>query len=172
MKESDSAPILARDRARSLRAAATEAERGLWQRLRNRQLKGAKFRRQHQIGPYIADFFCPEARLVIELDGGQHARQAEREADRRRTQYLEGQGYTVLRFWNHEVLNNIDGLLARIVEYLQGPSPGALSANAATDRWRPLPRQGRVAPAQSDAFTEKRRPLPTGRGIRGRSLWP
>jgi hypothetical protein len=70
--ESETPPVLARDRARTLRAAQTEVERRLWQRLRNRQLNGAKFRRQHPIGSYIADFFCLDARLVIELDGRQH----------------------------------------------------------------------------------------------------
>jgi very-short-patch-repair endonuclease len=122
MKESDSAPILARDRARSLRAAATAAERRLWQRLRNRQLKGAKFRRQHQIGPYIADLFCLRARLVIELDGGQHDEQTQREADERRTEYLQAQGYTVLRFWNNEVLQNVDGV-KQLQNISKGPQP-------------------------------------------------
>src|SRR5690242_17101554 len=107
--ESDrpSAP-LPRDRARALRLAQTEVERRLWQRLRNRQLSGFKFRRQHPVGPYITDFFCVDARLVIELDGSQHGDQRGLQADERRTEYLKEQGYRVLRFWNEEVLNNID----------------------------------------------------------------
>jgi very-short-patch-repair endonuclease len=121
MKDSDSeatpAP-LARDRARVLRAAQTEAERRLWQRLRNRQLNGAKFRRQSLIGPYIGDFFCLEAPMVAELDGSQHGEERERQADERRTEYLKSQGYRVLRFWNEEVLNNIDGVLETIVRHL------------------------------------------------------
>ena len=119
MKTSDSddtAPALARDRA--LRAAQTEIERRLWQRLRNRQLKGAKFRRQHPIGQFIADFFCLDAHLVIELDGSQHGEDGNRQADERRTQYLEGDGWRVLRFINDEVLNNIDGVLGEIAKFL------------------------------------------------------
>lgn len=120
MKVSDSAqpPVLARDRARALRAAQTEVERRLWQRLRNHQLKGAKFRRQGPIGSYIVDFFCHEARLVVELDGSQHGEQRERRADQSRTEYLEGEGYRVLRFWNEEVLSNIDGVLETIARHL------------------------------------------------------
>ena len=111
-------PLLARDRARALRAALTEGERKLWQRLRNRQLSGAKFRRQHPIGPYIVDFFCLEARLTIELDGSQHGEEAQARADERRTEYLQQQGYTVLRFWNEEVLDNLDGVLETITRNL------------------------------------------------------
>jgi very-short-patch-repair endonuclease len=92
-------PVLARDRARALRAAQTEVEGRLWQRLRNRQLNGAKFRRQSPIGSYIGDFFCLQARLVVELDGSQHGEERERQADERRTEYLKSQGYRVLRFW-------------------------------------------------------------------------
>jgi len=122
MKDSDpdrTLPVLPRDRARALRAAQTEVERRLWQRLRNRQLKGAKFRRQHPIGSYIADFICPDARLVVELDGSQHGEERARQADQRRTEYLESQGYRVLRFWNEEVLTNIDGVLETISRHLQ-----------------------------------------------------
>jgi very-short-patch-repair endonuclease len=111
-------PLLTRDRARKLRRAAADAENKLWARLRNRQLEGAKFRRQHSIGPYIADFFCLEARLVIELDGGQHDEQTRREADERRTRYLQAQGYTVLRFWNSEVSEDMDGVLEAIAGHL------------------------------------------------------
>src|SRR5713101_8530305 len=113
MTDSDSdalPPVLARDRARALRAAQTEVERRLWQRLRNRQLNGAKFRRQSPIGPYIADFFCLEARLVIELDGSQHGEEVGQWADERRTEYLQSEAYRVVRFWNEEILDNIDGV--------------------------------------------------------------
>ena len=85
-------PVLARDRARALRAAQTEVERKLWQRLRNRQLKGVKFRRQHQIGNYIADFVSLDAQLVVELDGSQHGEQSGQLLDQRRTEYLERLG--------------------------------------------------------------------------------
>jgi very-short-patch-repair endonuclease len=121
MKDSEieaSPPTLARDRARALRAARTEVEGRLWQRLRNRQLNAAKFWRQHLIGGFIVDFFCLDARLVIELDGSQHGEEPERQADERRTEYLASQGYRVLRFWNEEVLDNIDGVLETIAKLL------------------------------------------------------
>ncbi len=121
MKDSEShatPPVLDRDRARALRKPGTPAERLLWQRLRNRQLNGAKFRRQHPMLPYFGDFFCLEARLVIELDGSQHGEQAGREADKHRTEVLEREGCRVLRFWNEEVLDNIDGVLETIAKFL------------------------------------------------------
>ncbi len=104
--------------ARSLRANQTEAETLLWRRLRDRQLAGAKFRRQAPIGPYIADFASYAAKLVVELDGGQHADNAA--ADAARTASLEGRGFHVLRFWNHDVLANPDGVLETIQEALCG----------------------------------------------------
>jgi very-short-patch-repair endonuclease len=92
----------------------TDAERQLWRRLRRRQLHGQYFRRQHPIGPFIADFVCTETKLVIELDGGQHA--LRKEQDRTRTQRLTARGYRVLRFWNHEVLTQIDAVVSVIAE--------------------------------------------------------
>ena len=89
----------------------TEAETRLWSRLRGRQLEGAKFVRQHPIGPFVADFACREATLVIELDGGQHAENA---VDVERTRLIEAFGYTVLRFWNNDVVGNTEGALAEI----------------------------------------------------------
>ena len=94
-----------RDRARGLRQSMTDAEHTLWYRLRNRQLQGCKFRRQHDIGPYIADFVCTEAMLVVELDGGQHAEQVLYDA--RRTAFLQAQGYRVLRFCDNDVLKGM-----------------------------------------------------------------
>jgi very-short-patch-repair endonuclease len=90
----------------------TDAERKLWTRLRNRGAAGAKFRRQVPMGSFFADFACVERRLIVEVDGGQHADAAP--ADRRRTRALNDHGYTVLRFWNSEVLQNLDGVLAKI----------------------------------------------------------
>ena len=84
--------------ARALRTSSSDAETRLWWHLRDRRLGGAKFRRQLPIGPYVADFVCVEAMLVVELDGGQHAEQLER--DQVRTSFLERQGYRVVRFWN------------------------------------------------------------------------
>jgi len=114
------APAKLRDRARQWREAQTDAERKLWMRLRSRQLGGAKFRRQQPIGPFIADLCSFEHGLVIELDGGQHAAQAE--ADGRRTAFLEREGYRVLRFWDHEVLQGIEAVLERIHEALRASS--------------------------------------------------
>ena len=108
-------------RARQLRVNQTDVEARLWKRLRSRQLCGAKFRRQHPIGPYIADFCCPDRGLVVELDGGQHAEQ--RSADQVRTRYLEMAGYRVVRFWDHEVLDSMDTVLEEIVRLLSDPHP-------------------------------------------------
>lgn len=99
--------------ARALRRRSTEAERLLWQRLRNRQTGGLKFRRQEPLGPYVVDFFCLERRLIVELDGGQHAREERLEAER--TAWLKARAYRVIRFWNHEVIDNIEGVLETIV---------------------------------------------------------
>jgi very-short-patch-repair endonuclease len=110
--------------ARDLRQSQTDAERKLWWRLRDRRLTEFKFRRQHPIGPFIADFCCTEAKLVVELDGGQHTLQ--RRSDTVRTDFLEAQGYRVLRFWNNEILTNTDGVLQRIALALRvhhSPSP-------------------------------------------------
>ena len=98
--------------ARRLRRNATDVEGALWQRLRNRQIEGAKFRRQVPIGRYVADFTCVEARLVIELDGGQHAERIQ--ADQERTTVIEANGYAVLRFWNSDVTDNLEGVLEEI----------------------------------------------------------
>ena len=104
-------------RARALRKTSTDAETLLWSRLRNRQFHDLKFRRQVPLGRYIVDFYCHEFRLVIELDGGQHSEGV----DRPRTHWLESEGYRVVRFWNHEVLGNFDGVLAELDRRL-GPS--------------------------------------------------
>ena len=87
----------------------TDAERRLWVRLRRRQIYGKRFRRQHPIGPFIADFACPEDGLVIELDGGQHVERKEQDAAR--TQWLAARGYRVFRFWNNDVLTQTDAVV-------------------------------------------------------------
>jgi very-short-patch-repair endonuclease len=102
--------------ARGLRRRATDAERLLWRHLRNRQIAGVEFRRQKPNGPFIVDFVAMEHRLVVEIDGGQHARMTA--ADRLRSVTLENAGYRVIRFWNNDVLQNIDGVLERIREAL------------------------------------------------------
>ncbi|MES2884800.1 MAG: type ISP restriction/modification enzyme [Pseudomonadota bacterium] len=104
-------------RARALRGNLTEAENKLWQVLRAAQL-GAKFRRQHPLKPFILDFYCLEHRLAIELDGGQHNDDAVAELDAARTAWLEAQGIRVLRFWNDEVLRNVEGVAQRVVEVI------------------------------------------------------
>lgn len=109
-------PIL-KNRARHLRHDQTDAERKLWQHLRSREVSGAKFRRQHALGSFIVDFCCVACHLIIELDGGQHANQ--READEERTRVLTQLGYRVIRFWNHEVLTDIEVVLEKIFEELK-----------------------------------------------------
>jgi very-short-patch-repair endonuclease len=94
----------------------TEVEKKLWQILRRKQFAGYRFRRQAPIGPYVVDFFCPKAKLIIELDGGQHADRAEH--DRRRTDFLTRAGYRVLRFWNNELNQNEHGVLTLIRQAL------------------------------------------------------
>ncbi|MCB0119709.1 MAG: endonuclease domain-containing protein [Anaerolineales bacterium] len=106
----------ARTRAIELRKELTPAEAKLWAYLRNDQL-GVSFRRQHAIGNYIPDFVCIEKKLIIELDGSQHLEQEE--YDKERTQYLESQGYKVIRFWNNEVTNNIEGVILVIMNALE-----------------------------------------------------
>ena len=111
----------AHSRARTLRRNLTEAERRLWQILRLHQISGYKFRRQVPLGRYIADFVCHEARLIIELDGGQHDHLSPCEAER--TAFLQGEGYRVLRFWNNEVLQNLDGVHEVIMGELGAVTP-------------------------------------------------
>jgi adenine-specific DNA-methyltransferase len=102
--------------ARKLRQERTEGEDLLWSRLRNRQLGNAKFRFQAPVASHVPDFSCVAARLIVELDGSQHAEQVE--ADTLRTRSLEQAGYTVLRFWNSDVTDNLDGVLTAILEAL------------------------------------------------------
>ena len=119
-----------RDFARGLRQRQTDAERRLWARLRDRRLLGAKFTRQMPIGPYIVDFCCREAKLIVELDGGQHSARAAYDAGR--TAFLQALGYRVLRFWDNEALSNTDGMLQRIAEALRTARPSP----------RPSPQRG------------------------------
>jgi len=112
-----------RDRARRLRAEDTRAEAKLWGALCDRRLGGWKWRRQVPIKPYIVDFLCLEAKLVVELDGGQHSDQVA--YDERRTRHLETLGYRVLRFWNSAVLTNRDGVCITILDACGGDCPSA-----------------------------------------------
>ena len=107
-------------RARRLRHQATDAELKLWNRLRARIIHGFKFVRQEPIGPYFVDFICRKQRLIIEVDGGQHATD---KRDAVREQWLIAHGYRVLRFWNNDVLGNIDGVLEVIADALNAEAP-------------------------------------------------
>ena len=104
-------------RAGELRREATPAEKKLWARLRLMGEEGVHFRRQHAIGSFIADFCMPRRKLIIELDGSQHLEQEE--YDKERTKYLESQGYKVIRFWNNDVMNNIEGVILAIMYALE-----------------------------------------------------
>lgn len=98
-------------KARGLRQKPTDAELALWKALRRGQLREAAFRRQHPIGRYVLDFYCAACRLAIEVDGGQHASKDARRSDRVRSHWLTSNGVCVLRFWNNEVLSNLQGVL-------------------------------------------------------------
>lgn len=113
-------------RSRELRLGATEAERKLWRHLQARQLNGVRFNRQFPVGQYICDFVSRSRGLAIEIDGGQHGRPADRAYDARRTEFLRAQGYRVIRFWNSDVLDNVEDVLKRIeraLEDMPSPSP-------------------------------------------------
>ncbi len=113
--------------ARHLRSDQTEAETLLWSRLRAHRLFGLKFRRQQPVGSYVVDFFCPEKRLIVELDGGRHQDQAG--YDETRDAWLKAEGYVVLRYWNNEAMCNIEGVLediCRCAGVLEPPSPQPL----------------------------------------------
>ena len=106
--------------AKNLRVNSTDTEKYLWKYLRGRQLEGIKFRRQHSVGKYIVDFINLESKIIIEVDGGQHL---ENKKDKLRDRWLEEQGYEVLRFWDNEVLKNIEGVMESIRMKLCSPSP-------------------------------------------------
>lgn len=114
------APVKIRNLSRILRKDATDAERKLWMQLRRRQVGGRRFRRQHPLGPYIVDFVCLEVKLIVEIDGGQHADAVA--TDAQRTQWLEQRGFRVVRYWNNEVLGNTEAVLERIAELLEAHS--------------------------------------------------
>lgn len=106
---------LQRGNARRLRRDMTDAERTLWYAVRAKRLEGLSFRRQVPVGPFIVDFLCPAHRLIIELDGGQHGADEALHYDAERSAWLSAKGYRVLRFWNQEVLTNLDGVLTGIL---------------------------------------------------------
>jgi very-short-patch-repair endonuclease len=110
---------MANERARLLRKDMSDAEWKLWQRLRGGEIGGFRFRRQHPIGAYIADFICLEKRLIIEVDGAQHAEQSQMDHDAKRTRWLNSEWYTVKRFWTNEVMTELDSVLDSILMTLE-----------------------------------------------------
>ena len=111
---------LLRTRAKKMRSTPTEAEHRLWQILRAKRFDGYKFRRQVPVDCYIADFLCPARRLIIELDGGQHAGSG---GDLRRDTYLRAQGFQIIRIWNNELFTNEEGVATAILKALHAPLP-------------------------------------------------
>jgi crossover junction endodeoxyribonuclease RuvC len=126
-RDGEGAPAMSTTVGRTLRRDATEAEKRVWRLLRSRQI-GAKFRRQQPIEGHIVDFVSFEHRLVIELDGGQHADADDYEE--RRTRCLEANGFRILRFWNNEVMENEEGVFERIMTALQTPLPAPSPSHA------------------------------------------
>ena len=122
---------MASTKARHLRTNPTKAEKRLWSVLRRQQVEGHRFRRQAPIGRYIVDLVCLRRRLVVEIDGGQHATRVQ--ADAARTAWLESQDFRVLRFWNNDVLGNTNGVLEAIRQALREPSNSRQRANYRTD---------------------------------------
>lgn len=107
--------------ARLLRSNSTDAEKVLWRAIRSRNFLAIKFKRQHCIGPYVVDFYAAQYRLIVELDGGQHA--INREKDDQRTKFLTERGYRVIRFWNNEILKDIQDVLEFIKKEIETTSP-------------------------------------------------
>ena len=114
-------PVPLIEAARSLRKNMTDTEQMAWHCLRRKQLGGFRFRRQHPIERFVLDFYCCEAKLAIELDGGQHNEPDARLRDNERTEFLQHRGIRVIRFWNSEVLENLEGVLQKIYAELQAP---------------------------------------------------
>ena len=140
------------ERARRLRREMTPQERLLWGQLRGRRLAGFKFRKQMWLAGYIADFACPEARLVVEADGSQHADEAEYDAERERA--FAREGWRTLRFWNNEITENLDGVLTIVANALPSPSrpasppafPSPLQGEGGSARTNPSPSKGEGQP--------------------------
>ena len=111
-------PAVTLARARALRHEQTDAERRMWRLLHSRRFAGAKFRRNHPIGKFFADFCCLMARLMIEIDGGQHADEAQAAYDQQRTEHVRALGFKVIRFWNEEIFKEPERVLEQIYEAL------------------------------------------------------
>ena len=157
----DKRPTIAqfkRKAARRLRTNSTAAESQLWRRLRHMPMHGSHFRRQVPIGPYIADFACMAARLIVEIDGSQHAGEIGMARDESRTKWFEARGYRVVRFWNNEVGTDIDGVLAAIYVAVYG------SSDAEPRRLKHQRLRGSANPAHPTPARSARRPSPSRGG--------
>ncbi len=118
-------PLLKR-RRQELRVHQTDAEKTFWEKVRSRRFYGLKFIRQYSAGPYILDFYCPKAGLAVELDGGQHTEEGSREYDAARSEYLREHRIEVVRFWNHEVMQDMEGVLNRLTSVITSPDNAPL----------------------------------------------
>ena len=144
--EGESSPAVGR--ARALRSRMTDAERKLWRMLRDRRFAGAKFRRQVPLGHYVPDFLSFERQVVIEVDGGQHSGKA---SDVARDNWFQSQGFTVVRFWNNDVLTNLDGVAVRLLEVIEKNTPHPASQ----------PRAAAMPPSPTRGEGKKRRRVAT-----------
>jgi very-short-patch-repair endonuclease len=126
MKPPRSINSFRRETARRLRKTSTDAEIKLWRHLRQMPMLGSHFRRQVPVGPYVADFACMATKLLIELDGGQHGEPDNANRDEARTRWLEAEGYRVIRFWNNEIMSNIDGVMEAIYAAVYGDTNAEL----------------------------------------------
>lgn len=143
--------------ARALRRKQTDPEKMFWSRVRNHQILDLKFRRQFPIPPYVVDFFCNEKKMIVELDGGQHTP----EKDDTRTAFLKEQGYTVLRYWNHEVLENIEGVIEDLANHIRQESS---SNSALSPSPYPSPEgRGKIEKKEKICIAQ----IMTAHGIRG-----
>ncbi|HEX4260428.1 MAG TPA: endonuclease domain-containing protein [Acetobacteraceae bacterium] len=151
------------EHARAMRREATPAERALWRGLQARRLGGLKFRRQVPIGPFVVDFYCPEAKLVIEVDGETHA---DPSADADRTAFLEARGMGVIRFWNNEVLGNLEGVLEGIARAASSPPPleGGGRGEEGARRTKLRVQRSRDKSADPSLDTPPPAPVPQGEG--------
>jgi very-short-patch-repair endonuclease len=132
-------------RTRKLRSNMTDAEARLWRALRRDQLNGLHFRRQHPVGPFTLDFYCPSLRLAVEVDGGQHAEQ-QKQADDRRTHWLAEKGVTVVRYWNNDVLSNLPGVLSDLLAHAERLAQAAATPSPTL----PLSGGGSAVPSPQD----------------------
>jgi very-short-patch-repair endonuclease len=145
--------------AKKLRANTTPHERALWRALKELPMSGTHFRRQAPIGPYVVDFFCPAARLIIELDGGHHNEDEAAVRDHVRQSWLEHEGYRVIRFWNSDINNNIEAVMERIYVELYG----SREAEAVHLKHRRNPRRRHRTPPRTTSSSD---PPPPGQGNR------